>query len=106
MPIRICQYGDLTPHRRGRRSSLENLPELKDLESKLASGLKPYEAVEVELPPSPVKNLREALKYRIINKLKKLKMEDAYEVHSYRANGKDFVSVANTAPVYPMQAAA
>lgn len=104
MPIRVCSYEELTPHRRGRKSSLENLPEMKELETKLAAGLKPYEAVEVELPPSQTKNLREAMKYRILNKLKKLKMESEYEVHSYRANGKDFVSVANTAE--PQQMAA
>lgn len=104
MPIRICTYTELTPHRRGRKSSLENLPETKQLDAKLAVGLKPFEAVEIELPKSPTKNLREAMKYRIINRLKKLKMEAEYEVHSYRANGKDFVSVANTAPLQQMAA--
>lgn len=104
MPIRVCNYRELTPHRRGRKSRLENLAEMKQLEIKLAAGLKPFEAVEVELPPSETKNLREAMKYRIINQLKKLKMEAEYEVHSYRANGKDFVSVANTAELQQMAA--
>ena len=97
MPVRICSVEDLTPHKRGRKSALENLPELAALQTKLTHGLKPYEAIEVELPRSTVKNLRDSFKTRVVSYLRQLDIQD-YEVQAYQAGGKDYVAVIYIPP--------
>ena len=99
MPIRICTIESLTPVTRGgHKSAVESLPEWQELRTKLSAGLRPFEAVEVELPSSPVKSLRELLKSRAKAYLKKLSLTD-YEVKTYKGNGKMYVSISNTAAV-------
>ncbi len=100
MPVRICSIDDLTPHKRGRKSALENLPELAQLKTKLTHGLRPYEAIEVELPRSSVKNLRDSFKARVISYLRDLDIQD-YEVQAYQANGKDYVAVVYVPAIVP-----
>jgi hypothetical protein len=73
---------------------LDNLAEWTELKTKLSSGLKPFEAVEVELPVNTgLKALRQSFKNRVDAYLKKLNLTD-YEVMSYRTHGKEYVSVA------------
>jgi hypothetical protein len=99
MPIRICKASELTPHGRGRKpSAIEDLAEFVDVKTKLSYGLKPFEAIEVELPESPIKTLRELFKRKVSHYLKSLTLTD-YEVMAYRAHGKDYVSVVNTMPI-------
>ncbi len=96
MPVRICRADELTPHGRGRKpSAIEESEDFIQLKTKLANGLKRYEAVEVELAPNGIKTHRELFKRRVVKYLATLHMEAAYEVQGYRAKGKDYVSVAN-----------
>src|ERR1700751_5427038 len=96
MPVRICKVQELTPHGRGRKSSMDSLSEFLEVKAKLSYGLKPCEAIEVELPTTSPKSLQGTLKRHIVRYIKKLSLSD-YEVQAYRASGKDFVSVTNTA---------
>jgi hypothetical protein len=97
MPVRVCSVDDLVPHKRGRKSALENLEELAQLKTKLSHGLKPYEAIEVELPRSPVKNLRDSFKTRVVSYLRELDIQD-YEVQAYDSQGKSYVAVIFVPP--------
>jgi len=97
MPVRICTIKELTPHGRGRKSTMDSVSEFVEVRMKLANGLKPYEAIEVELPTDHAKSLQGTLKRHIVRLIKKLGLTD-YEVQAYRANGKDFIAVSNPTP--------
>ncbi len=92
MSIRVCRIEDLKEHKRGRKSALQGLPEMAQLQTKLAHGLKPYEAIEVELPDVGVKNLRDSFKAYVVKYLRDLQILD-YEVQAYQASGKAYVAV-------------
>jgi len=95
MPLRICKTSDLTSHMSGRKSVIDGLSEWMELKTKLSNGLKPFEAVEVELPANTrLKALRQSFKNRVDAYLKKLNLTD-YEVLSYATGGKEYVSVAH-----------
>lgn len=96
MPIRVCSTAELTPHPKGRKSDLDRMPELNELKATLAHGLKPYEAVEVELPNSSLKNLRLLFRHRVTTYLKRLKLSN-YKVSMYKANGKEYIAVSHGA---------
>ncbi len=98
MPIKVVPIKQLTPHGRGRKpSAIETMDEFIELKTILTHGLKPFEAIEVELKPSKVKTMRELFKRRVTHYLKTLHA-DNYEVQGYRANGIDYVSVSHVAP--------
>jgi hypothetical protein len=93
MPIRICKASELTSHASGRKSVLDTMAEWVELKTKLSNGLKPFEAIEVELPANTrLKALRQSFKNRVDAYLKKLNLTD-YEVVSYVAGGHDYVSI-------------
>ncbi len=97
MSIRVCRIDELKEHKRGRRSALTGLAELTQLKAKLAHGLKPYEAVEIELPDRGIKNLRDSFKSHIVKYLREVNILD-YEVLAYRSAGKDYVAVVYSPP--------
>ncbi len=93
MSIRVCRIDELKEHKRGRKSALLRcLPEMRQLETKLAHGLQPYEAIEVELPDTGVKNLRDSFKAHVLRSLRDSKIT-GYAVQTYRADNKDYVAV-------------
>lgn len=94
MPLRTCKLEELTPHPRGRQSGIDKLEELTELKAVLAHGLKPYEAVEIELPNTKIKNLRVLFRRRIIHMLKRLNLRN-YKVNMYRAEGREFIAVSH-----------
>jgi hypothetical protein len=97
MPVKIVKVDQLTAHGRGRKPSVaDDLEEFTQVKTKLAHGLKPFEAIEVELPPSKIKTLRELFKRKVSRYVKELKLTD-YEVQAYTVGGKHYVSIANMA---------
>lgn len=97
MPIRICKIADLAPKARGRHSIVQRLSEYIDLKTKLANGLKPYEAIEVKLEPSSEKGHRSILqtfKRQVQDDLKRLGLTDI-TVSAYKSEGKNVIAVYN-----------
>lgn len=97
MPVRVCSSKDLVRGKRGRKPAIEKLVEKVEVQTKLAHGLKPFEAIEVKLPDIGVKNLRDSFKNWAVNYLKELQIPD-YEVTAYRSNGADFVAITYEPP--------
>jgi hypothetical protein len=97
MSIRVCRIDELKEHKRGRRSALAGLAEVAQLKLKLSHGLRPYEAVEIELPDKGIKNLRDSFKAHIVKYLREVNILD-YEVLAYRSGGKDYVAVVYSPP--------
>ena len=112
MPIRICSIENLAPRVRGRRSVVQRLTEYIELKTKLANGLKPYEAIEVRLNPSEEKGHKSILQTfaREVKKdLARLGVKD-YTVSAYKSEGQNVIAVYNepvlTAKGKKMQVAA
>jgi hypothetical protein len=95
--IRVCRIEDLKEHKRGRKPALQGLPELAALKTKLTHGLRPYEAVEIELPDKGVKNLRDSFKAHVVKYLRDLNILD-YEVQAYKSGDRDYVAVVYAPP--------
>ena len=108
MPIRICSVSEFSKPVRGRRSIVCQLVEYRDLRTKLASGLKPNEGVEVTLSPSVEKghkSILQTFKRQIQKDLANLKMND-YEVSAFKNdNGLNVITVANMPPIVTKKAA-
>lgn len=97
MPIRICTIETLAPRVRGRRSVVQRLTEYIELKTKLATGLKPFEAVEVRLNPSSEKghkSILQTFKRQIVDDLKHLGIKD-YTVSAYKSEGMNVIAVYN-----------
>jgi hypothetical protein len=82
-------------YRQARKSALEALPEWIQLKERMNAGIKPGDAIVVELPKdSKIKNVRATLKRRARNYSRK--MQFSYSVRAMRDNsGVDVVIVAN-----------
>lgn len=97
MPIRICQVSDLAPKVRGRHSVVQRLTEYVELKTKLANGLKPYEAIEVRLNPSNEKGYKSILqtfKRQVQDDLKRLGLKDL-TVSAYKSEGMNVITVCS-----------
>jgi hypothetical protein len=95
--FRVCKIEELKEHKRGRKPALLGLPELAQLKTKLTHGLKPYEAIEIELPDKGVKNLRDSFKAHVVKYLRDLNILD-YEVQAYKSGDRDYVAVVYAPP--------
>lgn len=90
MPVKRIQAADIPPATRNRHSPLKEIPEWLDVQAVLAVGLKPKEAVVVELYPDTLKKLKLKNATRLFcNLIKKKVQELKLDYDVWQQGGRD-----------------
>jgi hypothetical protein len=101
MPVRITTKEDAAISIRGRRSTVLQLAEYRDVMAKVSNGLKPEEVIEVSFPVSTkpgMKTILQTFKRTLQSDFRRLKLND-FEIKAFRLEDTNYVTVGHVPPI-------